>query len=203
MQSPTNVVGKRVGAFVIDSLIVAAITAIAWFALTKQFDGPCFGGGVEINGDCRGFEAGSSNRTIWLLIDILLPIAIFWVYQGMTGKTPGKAMLGIRVVNREGNVPGMLRALGRELMWIVDFWIVALVAALASQNNQRLGDMVAGTYVIDGNYTGAIGAPAGQPAFGAPPPPQGAQPAAWYPDPHGQARLRYWDGERWTEHTSA
>jgi hypothetical protein len=27
-------------------------------------------------------------------------------------------------------------------------------------------------------------------------------PAGWYPDPHGQAELRYWDGTTWTEHTS-
>lgn len=26
--------------------------------------------------------------------------------------------------------------------------------------------------------------------------------AAWYPDPWGQARLRWWDGEAWTGHTS-
>jgi hypothetical protein len=31
----------------------------------------------------------------------------------------------------------------------------------------------------------------------------GAQaPAAWYGDPYGQARLRWWDGWRWTEHTA-
>ena len=27
-------------------------------------------------------------------------------------------------------------------------------------------------------------------------------PAAWYPDPDGGDRLRYWDGQRWTEHYS-
>ncbi len=27
-------------------------------------------------------------------------------------------------------------------------------------------------------------------------------PAAWYPDPYGQAQLRWWDGWRWTEHTA-
>jgi hypothetical protein len=27
--------------------------------------------------------------------------------------------------------------------------------------------------------------------------------AAWYPDPTGQARLRYWDGRAWTQHTAA
>jgi hypothetical protein len=28
-------------------------------------------------------------------------------------------------------------------------------------------------------------------------------PPGWYPDPQGQARLRYWDGTAWTEQTSA
>jgi uncharacterized RDD family membrane protein YckC len=34
------------------------------------------------------------------------------------------------------------------------------------------------------------------------PPRQDAPPANWYPDPQGQARLRYWDGNGWTEHTA-
>jgi hypothetical protein len=25
----------------------------------------------------------------------------------------------------------------------------------------------------------------------------------WYPDPHGEDELRYWDGNQWTEHTSS
>ncbi len=29
-----------------------------------------------------------------------------------------------------------------------------------------------------------------------------ASPAGWYPDPTGDARVRYWDGTRWTEHTA-
>ena len=27
-------------------------------------------------------------------------------------------------------------------------------------------------------------------------------PAGWHPDPQGQAALRYWDGQQWTEHTN-
>jgi Domain of unknown function (DUF4234)/Protein of unknown function (DUF2510) len=38
--------------------------------------------------------------------------------------------------------------------------------------------------------------PAGREAAPATPP------ADWYPDPTGQARLRYWDGEHWTQHTA-
>jgi hypothetical protein len=26
--------------------------------------------------------------------------------------------------------------------------------------------------------------------------------AGWFPDPEGKARLRYWDGARWTNHTA-
>lgn len=29
-----------------------------------------------------------------------------------------------------------------------------------------------------------------------------AIPADWYPDPSGEARLRYWDGAAWTDHTA-
>jgi hypothetical protein len=28
-----------------------------------------------------------------------------------------------------------------------------------------------------------------------------SHPAAWYPDPSNPAFMRYWDGEKWTEHT--
>ncbi len=46
--------------------------------------------------------------------------------------------------------------------------------------------------------------PAAQPAQAAPAgaAPAGAAPAGWMPDPYGQAKLRYWDGTRWTEHTN-
>lgn len=27
-------------------------------------------------------------------------------------------------------------------------------------------------------------------------------PAAWYPDPQGEKRLRYWNGGRWSDHTA-
>lgn len=33
--------------------------------------------------------------------------------------------------------------------------------------------------------------------------PGGAWPAGWYDDPQRAARLRYWDGAAWTEHTAA
>jgi uncharacterized RDD family membrane protein YckC len=181
MQKPTQVVGRRVVAFVIDFAILALVIAVGWYALTKNdHAGSCGGGGgFEINGQCRGFTE-TSHRTIWVAIIALVAIAIFFVMQGLTGRTPGKAIVGIKVVNREGNRPGILRAMAREFLWIVDVWGVALVTALVSANNQRVGDMVAGTYVVDRNFAGALGAPqAGGAAISAPPPsgePVGAPP---------------------------
>lgn len=43
-------------------------------------------------------------------------------------------------------------------------------------------------------------AAAGSATTGAPTAPASA-PAGWYPDPSGQARTRWWDGSRWTDHT--
>ena len=50
-----------------------------------------------------------------------------------------------------------------------------------------------------GGATQIGGAPAA--AAGGAPPPADRSPG-WQPDPHGQARLRYWDGNAWTEHTN-
>ncbi len=30
----------------------------------------------------------------------------------------------------------------------------------------------------------------------------GQGPGAWHPDPSGRHQLRYWDGQRWTDHVS-
>jgi len=50
--------------------------------------------------------------------------------------------------------------------------------------------------------TAALSIPTGQPE--SKPAPEASGPAAgWYPDPKGEARLRYWDGKDWTENTAA
>ena len=68
------------------------------------------------------------------------------------GQTLGKMLLEIRVVREiSGGVPGLGAAALRTVLRIIDgilFYAVAFVSVLASQKNQRLGDMVAKTLVV-------------------------------------------------------
>ena len=67
---------------------------------------------------------------------------------------------------------------------------------------------VATAYGGEGRYGpaggGAAGGGSGTAAtVGAAVPGAVAAGPGWYGDPYGHARLRYWDGGRWTEHTAA
>ncbi len=48
----------------------------------------------------------------------------------------------------------------------------------------------------------AVQTPSSGVAESQPPPPTELPPANWYPDPEGERRLRYWDGQRWTDHVA-
>lgn len=79
-----------------------------------------------------------------------LPIFFIGVIQqGQRGATPGKLLLGLRVVRRDGRPPGVGRALVRTVLLVIDlFPVVAVLTALSEPDHRRLGDRVAGTYVI-------------------------------------------------------
>ena len=226
---PTKVVGARVGAYLIDSILWSVLSAIAWFALTDRFDKDTSTGGGFIIGDTRYAFDSSTNRGVWLALTVIFALTIFVILPGIRGTSPGRAATRIRVVNAEGQPPGVGRAFIRWLLFgIVDSFpyivpgLTGFIVALNSRGNQRVGDMAAGTWVVRAEVAGqpvdqllSQAAPAAvpggwqQPAAGGwqqpaqPAAPAPAQPAGWYADPSGQARLRYWDGAAWTEHTSA
>jgi uncharacterized RDD family membrane protein YckC len=76
------------------------------------------------------------------------------LFEGLfNGQTPGKRVLGIRVVAAEGIPISGTQAFLRNLLWAFDgFWpfayLPAIISMLLTKRFQRLGDLAAGTMVI-------------------------------------------------------
>lgn len=134
-------VGSRFVAGVIDqllrwSLLLALITLLA------------------ILGDGLGDDGLSGAGTVAIIV------AIFFVQFGYdvlfevlaSGRTPGKRWTGLRVVKKGGTPIGFLASCLRNIMRIVDslpgFYLVGILSVMFTANNQRLGDLAAGTIVV-------------------------------------------------------
>jgi uncharacterized RDD family membrane protein YckC len=87
-------------------------------------------------------------------------VALFMLFFGYfiifewrsQGSTPGKRLLGIRVV-RDGGFPldftsAVVRNVVRILEFAAGFYTISAIATLLSPMNRRLGDMAAGTIVV-------------------------------------------------------
>ena len=216
-KKPTNVPAQRLLAFIVDTLLICAIIVVAWLLLVDKLpkDQVVGDAGFDIGDKRYAFtESNSYKQTVWLLVSLAAAFVISVVMPALTGSSPGRAAAGIRTVDAQGRPPGFGRALLRWILWIVDgffFWLVGGIMVLATKFNQRLGDMAAKTYTVKKEHAGQPldltgGAAAAYAQGGGYGQGQGERQgqggAGWHPDPHGQARLRYWDGSRWTEHTS-
>jgi uncharacterized RDD family membrane protein YckC len=86
-------------------------------------------------------------------------VLVIIVPQAIAGTSVGKALLGIRVVRRDGSPPGAVRSMVRLLFWGVDGLMlllpVALWSALFSPGHRRIGDFFAGTFVVRHRAAGA------------------------------------------------
>jgi uncharacterized RDD family membrane protein YckC len=77
----------------------------------------------------------------------------FIVFETLwNGQTPGKKLLGLRVV-RDGGYPidfgaSLIRNLIRVGEQLLGYYILAAISALISPENKRLGDLAAGTIVV-------------------------------------------------------
>jgi len=140
-------VGSRVYAGLMDLLIcfIGFIAlAIGIFAITPARDRQ---------------NSGQPMATAWAFaIVILMQFVILWGYyllfEGLRdGQTPGKRLLGLRVVRDGGYSVGFAASSIRNLMRIVDlqpvFTYATGIASIAlSKSGKRLGDIVAGTIVV-------------------------------------------------------
>ncbi|MCP5044540.1 MAG: RDD family protein [bacterium] len=68
------------------------------------------------------------------------------------GQTPGKRMLSLRVVNKDGTPVAWSESILRNLLRFADllpsFYLLGIVSMLCTQHFQRIGDLAAGTLVV-------------------------------------------------------
>jgi uncharacterized RDD family membrane protein YckC len=141
LEFQTANLGSRILAYLIDMVIVVAGIFAGLFAVALL---------------------GSATEVVvpdWLaltLVLVLLPswwLGYFIAFETLwRGRTLGKAALGLRVVTKEGGPVRFRHAAIRALLGLVDFAIAsgffAVVFILFTRDNQRLGDLVAGTLVL-------------------------------------------------------
>lgn len=78
--------------------------------------------------------------------------AVLWQFVGnLRGATPGKRLMGLRVVTVEGEAPGFARALVRALGWLLSTPAgnLGFLVALFHPRTRALHDLIAGTCVVE------------------------------------------------------
>jgi uncharacterized RDD family membrane protein YckC len=211
---PTNVIGRRIGAIVIDFLLFVILllflgpTPLNPMAEYYDTDDP----GVPVESceelqdvtDVSGcvqigerlFFTDGADAVVQFVVSVIAVLAYSFA-QGATGRTPGKAALGLKVVDEQGGTPGFGKSFLRTILWIVDalpcFGLVGFITGLTTKGHRRVGDMAAKTFVVGKGHTGAPQVPGMVTAAGAPTgpsttwggQPQGQPPGAWGGPPAG------------------
>jgi uncharacterized RDD family membrane protein YckC len=142
---PLAGIGSRFMALMIDSLIGIAVLLLAVLAA------------YALAGDV----AASIVAAVGLLVTYVGYHVVMEVFGG--GRTIGKRATGLRVVSDGGAQIGLraslIRNFFRILEGLVTSYIPAMISVLATRNNQRLGDLAAGTLVVRDQRPASVVAP--------------------------------------------
>jgi uncharacterized RDD family membrane protein YckC len=133
-----QVVGRRIVAALIDfvPLVVAFLVIAATVGNLGEND----------RGEFRA-DVGTGGTFLLLLVGYAYYIA----FEALTAATPGKMVMGLKVVKANGEPYSFGAVLGRNLLRIVDglfFYVVAIIVIAVTKKRQRLGDLAAGTLVV-------------------------------------------------------
>jgi uncharacterized membrane protein SpoIIM required for sporulation/uncharacterized RDD family membrane protein YckC len=137
--------GARAYAFMIDWVMRASLSG-AWFVLAAW----------AFTGDFS-FRMPDDAETAWFLLVVLPPSAIFFLYHLvleslLAGRTPGKRIVGIRIVALGGGAPSLGALLLRNVFRLVDSmpfsYAVGLACVMLTREHRRIGDFAAGTLVV-------------------------------------------------------
>jgi len=132
-------IGSRGTALVID-LVLQFVTMLAWgWALT----------GFGLSADTAAVQAVVLSLFVATVLGYPVGFETLW-----RGRTPGKAAMGLRVVRDDGGPIRFRHAFVRGLVGVVvdrpgvSVGLLALIPMLVTQRSKRVGDLAAGTVVV-------------------------------------------------------
>ena len=147
LEFPLAGIGSRFLALALDSLIQGVLYTAGIFAM--------IGASRYLDQAAAWFSWMSPNWGAALLIFFLF--AVYWGYFALFeifwhGQTPGKRVVGIRVIKDTGRPINVYEAIGRNLLRVVDamptLYFVGIVTMMISRQNRRVGDYVVGSIVV-------------------------------------------------------
>ena len=91
--------------------------------------------------------------SLLIIVQLAVEVLYFTLFETLAaGRTPGKMLVGLRVVTDSGRAVGLPQALARNLLRFIDAlpssYLVGLTAMLTSPRRKRLGDLAAGSIVV-------------------------------------------------------
>ncbi len=137
--------GTRSYAFVIDWHI-RVLLALAWVLL-----------GLLLRLVLPHGSGTALTSSLFLLGVVAPAVLVYVLYHPVLevvlhGRTPGKRMAGVRIVTREGAIPGTGALLIRNLFRLIDslpvLYLVGLMCCLTTMQRVRIGDLAAGTVLV-------------------------------------------------------
>jgi len=131
--------GSRSYAFIVDWHI-RLLLSVAWLLLTAGL---------------LGLRMNVKSRES--LVTLLPAVIIYLLYQpiceiAMRGRTPGKRIAAVRLLDRNGGVPSTTALLIRNIFRLIDslplIYGIGLIACFVTANRVRVGDIAAGTLLV-------------------------------------------------------
>ena len=143
-------IGSRGAAAMVDTLIQAIVLTVLFMAVTAV---------AAIASSLPGVGAplGRGGTTLVLglfaLTVLLVTAGYFMVWEILwSGQTPGKRLVGVRVIRESGYplrpVDAVIRNLVRIVDWLPLFYGVGMLVMLLNGRARRLGDFASGTIVV-------------------------------------------------------
>ena len=143
---------SRALAIALDLLI---LVVVAWFA------------GFAALSLAFALDAAAGAAVV-LVIEVVVLIGIPVTVETLTrGRSVGKLAAGLRVVRDDGGPIRFRHALIRGLLGVLEFYVtygsLPLIVSLSNKRGKRLGDLLAGTYVVRARGGRPLPAPVGMP----------------------------------------